>query len=453
MAEIGADCFPEPVPLNMRIHWRRQFARHEEWKIEYDVETAETMPAERGRSVPAYLLVPRGDQKAPMPAMICFHQCALNCAIGKEAVVGKAPWSHEASDWESELPQAWIAASRLDQAYGLDLVQQGFVVLAPDSICCGERHVEAIRQPGDNADSCWKYHDEQLGRDGTAKHTLDGVRAVDLLESLDFVDTDRVGAIGHSMGASDVENLMLADERVRAGIISGGSVDFPKFLPLLSPRLYIVVAGEYDGPADRLDKARTIHKDAQSVYGRDGSPENFVLLTGRMGHTFADRLKWQAFKRLQEYFGVLQPRTEVDLGEILTDAWEASRWMAEEEQGGTFSRPPAREGCVVLGNRGELVSALAGLFLHASDQVPQADLRVSVEESLEAFVVDCLAIPGRSVDGDAEGACYQTLREVERVLSEHDAVLQRDASDCGPRYRISFRKAAAPQRASGRRTR
>lgn len=225
LKEIGADRFPAAIPLNVRVHWKRWFPRYVEWKIEYDVETPETMPVEGGRSVPAYLLIPRGDHEAPLPAIMCFHQCALNCAIGKEAVVGKAPWSHEVSEWNPQRPQAWISAARIDQAYGLDLVHQGFVVLAPESICCGERHIEAIRQSGDNCDGCWKHLDEQLGRSGTAKHTLDGVRAVDLLQSLDFVDSERIGAIGHSMGASDVENVMLADERVKAGIISGGSPD------------------------------------------------------------------------------------------------------------------------------------------------------------------------------------------------------------------------------------
>ena len=34
---------PDPVPLAMRVLSKRKFLEHEEWKIEYDVETAETI--------------------------------------------------------------------------------------------------------------------------------------------------------------------------------------------------------------------------------------------------------------------------------------------------------------------------------------------------------------------------------------------------------------------------
>ena len=218
-------------------------------------------------------------------------------------------------------PQGRIAADRTDQAYGHDLVHQGFVVLAPDSINCGERNIEAIRESGQNR-GCFELIDEQLGRPWRRKHVFDNMRAVDLLQSLDFVDSQRIGAIGHSMGAGDVFDLMAVDQRIKAGVVSGDGMSDPSasFLPLMSPRLYIGIRGEFDGTPGALRKAHQMHANARPFFEADGAEENLVLLTAKMGHWFGDKLKWKAYKRLKEHFGVLPSRTVVDLGEIVAEA-------------------------------------------------------------------------------------------------------------------------------------
>ena len=55
----------------------------------------------------------------------------------------------------------------------------------------------------------------------------DSQRAVDLLTSLPYVDTKRIGAIGHSLGAKEVLYLMAFDERVQVGVFSEGGVGIP----------------------------------------------------------------------------------------------------------------------------------------------------------------------------------------------------------------------------------
>ena len=55
LEHYGVDSFPTPIPLNMKVISKRVFVQHEEWRVEYDVETAETMPVGSGRSVTAYL--------------------------------------------------------------------------------------------------------------------------------------------------------------------------------------------------------------------------------------------------------------------------------------------------------------------------------------------------------------------------------------------------------------
>ena len=60
--------FPDPIPLDLKVISKRTFHDYEEWKIEYEVETADTMPAEAGLRVPAYLLVPTREHDGPLPA-------------------------------------------------------------------------------------------------------------------------------------------------------------------------------------------------------------------------------------------------------------------------------------------------------------------------------------------------------------------------------------------------
>ncbi len=441
LEHYGVRQFPESIPLNMRIIWKRTFLEYEEWKIEYDVETAATMPVEAGRSVLAYLLVPRGNHKQPLPAVICFHQCAINCVIGKEAVVGKAPWSYESATMSEILrTQERVSYDRTDQAYGHDLVHQGFVVLAPDSINCGERNIEAIRQEGQNR-VCFHVIDEQIGRSHMVKHLFDNKRAVDLLQSFDFVDSEKIGAVGHSMGAGDVYDLMVLDIRVKAGIVSGDGPDAPRFLPLISPRLYIGIRGEFDGPPERLQAVHKMHADARPFYETDGAAENLILLTGRMGHSFADKLKWKAYKQLKEYFGMLPARRMVALEGIVREAREAVRGFWEEDQHGEFPEPSVQEDCSVLVNREQIISALTGRFDYLFTKGSRVELQVAIREEAIDCVLDCRIPCDHAAKRGSEGASVQTLREVGRILAEHDASLRCDHSERELRYLVSFPKA------------
>ncbi len=100
--QLGGSGFPEAPPLNLKVLSKRTFLEYEEWKIEYDVEGAATMPAEAGRRAPAYLLIPR-HRAMRLPAMVCFHQCAVDCTVAKEAVVGKGTLGKDQGSADSGL--------------------------------------------------------------------------------------------------------------------------------------------------------------------------------------------------------------------------------------------------------------------------------------------------------------------------------------------------------------
>jgi dienelactone hydrolase len=140
----------------------------------------------------AWLLTPSGS--GPFPAVIALHQTG---PLGKHGPVGL----------DAEHP------------FGLDLVTQGFVVFAPDAICFGERQAAHLNAAYKDADQFFATHP-----DGSvmAKMAFDTSRAVDLLQSLPEVDPGAIGCAGNSHGGYGTLFAMVADDRIRAGVISCG---------------------------------------------------------------------------------------------------------------------------------------------------------------------------------------------------------------------------------------
>lgn len=278
--------YPVPPPLDVQVldkHYRSDRDHvYEEWKIDYRVETEESMSRPSGRNVPAYLLVPKDERfSPPYPAMVAFHQCNTDCIIAKDAVVGKA-------------------VQRPDQAYGYELVIQGFVVLAPDAINCGERNIPSIRQPYENK-HCHQILSDPLGRPFWFKHAYDGMRAVDVLSALDFVDSERIGVIGHSMGSAQAASTMARDPRVKAGLVTGRVTK--KNLLAIAPRYLMTVLQSLEKTPETIAQIRGYFEEARSeFYEPDGLSDHLLLTVFECGHSFPDEYKRIAYRRLRSYF-------------------------------------------------------------------------------------------------------------------------------------------------------
>jgi hypothetical protein len=91
--------------------------------------------------------------------------------------------------------------------YGVELVQRGYVVLAPPYPLLANYHPDL----------------KKLGyQSGTMKAIWDNIRGLDLLGSLPFVRTNGFGAIGHSLGGHNSVYTAVFDERIKVIVTSCG---------------------------------------------------------------------------------------------------------------------------------------------------------------------------------------------------------------------------------------
>ncbi|MBA3247767.1 MAG: acetylxylan esterase [Pyrinomonadaceae bacterium] len=153
-----------------------------------------TYQTERGERVPAYLLVPK-NLRGRAPAIVCPHQTTQEGKREPAGIAGN--------------PQLQTA---------LHLVERGYVTFAFDALCFGERHDPASGHYGDAI----PFYHKQPRWSLMGKMIWDLQRAVDYLQTLDFVDAKRIGSIGHSHGGYTTLFAMALDERIKAGVSNCG---------------------------------------------------------------------------------------------------------------------------------------------------------------------------------------------------------------------------------------
>jgi len=185
---------PTPVPLDLEVRGSTDCGSYTRHSIVFDSEP--TM------SVPAFLLVPN-DRDAPGPAVLAQH--------------GHGPGKSEVCGLDDPDSQAAIAEHNGD--YGHRLAEAGYVVLAPDLRCFGER---ADWSPPE------KYlcdlnvvHALAAGELPLTQNLWDLRCALDVLVEHPLVDPERIGMVGLSYGATMTLFLAAWDERIAAAVVSG----------------------------------------------------------------------------------------------------------------------------------------------------------------------------------------------------------------------------------------
>lgn len=165
-----------PVKFQVVDGTRTEFAKYTREKLEIEVDA--------GDKLHAWLLVPKPLQ-ARAPGIVAIHQ--TNGKLGKDEVVG--------------------LGGLKNLHYGLELVERGYVVIAPDYPTLGE----------------YAYNFEKdRYLSGSMKGIWNHMRCVDLLSGHEHVDPQRIAAIGHSLGGHNSIFLAVFDVRVKAVVTSCG---------------------------------------------------------------------------------------------------------------------------------------------------------------------------------------------------------------------------------------
>ena len=200
-----------------------------------------------------------------------------------------------------------------NRQYAAELAERGFVTIAP------AYPLLANYQPD------WRM----LGySSGTMKAVWDNVRALDVLESLPFVQPDKFGAIGHSLGGHNAVYSALFDDRIKVIVSSCGldsysdymhgnitgwtsdrympklleyrervdqiPFDFHEMIAALAPRPVLISAPLSDTnfqwqSVDRIAEA------ARPIFQLAGATHKLVVVHPDCDHDFPDDVREQAY--------------------------------------------------------------------------------------------------------------------------------------------------------------
>jgi hypothetical protein len=296
------DPFPEPVHPNLEILEDRiiddfvdaGLPPFTQQKIIYDTE--------RFGSCVAYLLIPGDiDKDEKRPAILNAH----GHGSGKKKLVGLDEESWPEDPRSPGMPNF--------EAMSLHLVKAGYVVIAPDWRPFGERalHPDITRPDRDPCNVLYLA----FGYFGYSLLTLnvwDAMRTIDVLESMPYVDKNRIGMIGKSYGGTMTTYTTVLDDRVRVAVISGylstlddalgfrgkgntcgaqyvpgllNWADIPDVIGLIAPRPLLIESGTQDDCFNFEDTTKA-YGHLQDIYKASGHPDKLDRDVADVGHQY-----------------------------------------------------------------------------------------------------------------------------------------------------------------------
>jgi len=301
-AVLGAGRLDPPQP-DLRVEEDEETASYRRLKVSYGVE-----PDER---VPAYLLVPHSPRRNPAPAMLCLHQTV--------------PWGKREPCGLDGDPELALAD---------ELARRGYVCLAPDAICFGERY--RAGQPYAHYGDAVAFFGRHPEWSVMGKMAWDTSRAIDALCSLREVDPTRIGCIGHSHGAYGTLFAMLGDTRIRVGVQSCGFTalrsdpaperwwrrtallprlgwferdlreapfDFHHLLALVAPRAQFIACALDDDIFPNTSNIGWIEAEVRQVYRVLGEPDALAVEAYAGGHAFPVGVRARAYDFIDSVVG------------------------------------------------------------------------------------------------------------------------------------------------------
>lgn len=262
-----------------------------------------TYASEPGSRVPAYLLIPKKllqQDGAKAPAILCLH--GTDDVYGHGIIVG--------------------LGQRPNRQYASELAERGYVTLAPSYPMLANYQPDVIG----------------LGwSSGTLKAVWDNQRGLDLLQSLPFVESDSLAAIGQSLGGHNSVFTGVWDDRLKVIVSSCGldsfldyysgnervwmpeqgwtqtrymprladyrgrleeiPFDFHELIAALAPRYVLIIAPISDSnfQADSVDR---VIAAARPVFGLYGVPDHLQVEHPDCDHDFPDAMREKAYQLL-----------------------------------------------------------------------------------------------------------------------------------------------------------
>ncbi|HEX7008888.1 MAG TPA: alpha/beta hydrolase family protein [Phycisphaeraceae bacterium] len=290
--------------------------------------------------VPATVLIPtRGD--GPFPAVLALHDMGCMRVFGRQKLLAFEGEPHYLTQFR-QLCYEGVSIMR-------ELVQRGYVVMAIDAMCFGERTCAGMGKSDEfHAQRCG-WNDEQadaftlhivekeepalvrnimtLGRTWPGLIVADDRRSLDYLASRQEVDADRIGCVGLSFGAYRANYLAALDERIAAAVsvcwtstmdaVIGYNVrgamgwftqvpelfaqmDLPDLQALAAPRPFLAISGWQDLLMRPFGIARAHHRLRQAWSAWE-APERLGSLIYDAPHEFNRTMQQQAWAWLDRW--------------------------------------------------------------------------------------------------------------------------------------------------------
>jgi len=268
-------CSERPTGGAFGVISEEKLSDYRQLKIEYDVAA--------GEKVRAWLLIPPAQKRCKGAAVVCLHGTA---AEAKDTVIGRA--------------------GKPGRDYARLLAQHGFVTIAPDHECSGER-----LDPNFKAYDSTPFYRRHPNWSMAGKAIWDAQCALDVVSKIEGVDAARLGVCGHSLGGQGSAFLAAFDERIKAAVCSCGLtvwagdalrlnwsrkewyVYFPKlraamegreplpfeyydFFSLAAPRAMMNISGLTDTGFGNMQAIPEMGRQVHRVYELLGNPEGFA---------------------------------------------------------------------------------------------------------------------------------------------------------------------------------
>lgn len=246
---------------------------------------------EPGLTTEAYLLAPR-NASGKCPGAVVLHS-TVDHSIRQPAGLEGVP----------------------EKQFGLKLAQRGFVTFSPRNFLWPQNGRLAAQE------ETKLFQQRHPKAKGMAKMLYDSQVALDILAAQPQVDPQRIGCVGHSLGAKEVLYLAAFDDRIRATVSSeggigtrfsnwdapwylGGSIkneDFQlehhQLLALAAPQPFLLVGGDSaDGKASWPFIAAAL-----PVYRLFGEPARLGLLNHGKGHLVPPDVELRILDWLEAY--------------------------------------------------------------------------------------------------------------------------------------------------------